>query len=76
MTENNIETLDRETQIVVLDQTILSIEKLITKREIWLNDAKNKRRTTFQAVMTDTNEMKDKLEEYKDRRKEFELKTK
>jgi hypothetical protein len=75
MTENNIETLDRETQIVVLDQTILSIEKLIAKREIWLNDAKNKRRTTYQAVTADTNEMRDKLEEYKERRQQFELKT-
>jgi hypothetical protein len=76
MTETTINTLDPETQVIVLEQTILSVEKLIAKRDKWLNDSKNKSRLIYKAIAIDTNEMRDKLVELQDKLRETKLKNK
>ena len=49
----------------IVQGEIQAIENLIEKRKIWLNDEKNKKRTTYFAVSRDTDEMLEKLSELK-----------
>jgi hypothetical protein len=71
MRQSNLNTLDPETQVFVLEQTIESMEKLISKREVWLNKPENKKRTTFLAVLRDTRDMREKIEDLRDKLKEY-----
>jgi hypothetical protein len=45
----------------VIKGEISAMENLITRRHMWLNKPENKLRTTYKAVLKDTEEMEDKL---------------
>jgi len=53
------------------DHTLLkeieSLAQLIEKRRKWLNDPANKNRGTYNAVLKDTQEMEEKLNEMEER---------
>jgi hypothetical protein len=62
---STINTLDTPTRLTVLEHEVLTLGNLITRREAWIDNPKNKRLGTYTAVVKDTAEMKDKLEDLK-----------
>jgi|WetSurMetagenome_2_1015567.scaffolds.fasta_scaffold00268_29 hypothetical protein len=61
-----IERQQCKSQLTVLEDEIRSLENLIRKREKWLADSMNKRKSTFKAVQHDTEEMQKELKELKE----------
>ncbi len=54
-----------EERQAILKQEIQSLELLIDRRTQWLSKSENKRKSTYGAVMRDTKDMEEKLEDLK-----------
>lgn len=59
-------SLPLEKQIKVKAEEISAIELLIQKRDEWLRKDYNKKRSTFAAVVADTNQMRGNLSELRE----------
>lgn len=64
-------SLPLEKQIKVKAEEISAIEILIQKRDEWLRKDHNKKRSTFAAVLADTNQMRSTLATYRGELKEL-----
>ena len=54
-----------EEQVSILEMDITSAEKLVGDRNKWLQDDRNKRKSTYGAIATDTREISEKLDDKK-----------
>lgn len=59
-------SLSLERQIPIKNHEITTFEKLITKREEWLNKPSNQARSTYNVVRSDTRAMREKLAEMRE----------
>ncbi len=71
MTSKSKTDCNPEERKAILEHEIQSLSILIDKRTAWLSKAENKRRSTYNAVLSDTRQMEIKLDDLQDELKEL-----
>ena len=66
MTIKTKKDCDQDERRTILEHEILSLEILIDRRTAWLSKAENKRKSTYNAVLRDTKEMEEQLDDLHD----------